>query len=57
MQYALAGRCLFPSGLRLRLAIALCSLTTPFSWLTNRLAAGADTLRQGDVLHAVAHTR
>ena len=57
IQYAIAGRCLFPSGLRLRLAIALCSLTTPFSWLTNHVATGADTLRQGDVLHAVAHTR
>jgi SAM-dependent methyltransferase len=57
IQYALLGRCLFPSGLKLRFAIALCSLTTPVSWLTNRLATRCNALRQGDVLHAVAHTR
>ncbi len=48
IQYALAGKCLFSSGLRLRIAIAICSLTTPVSWLANRLGGG------GDVLHAVA---
>jgi SAM-dependent methyltransferase len=48
IQYALAGRCLFPAGLKLRIAVAACSLTTPVSWLINRLAGG------GDMLHAVA---
>jgi SAM-dependent methyltransferase len=49
IQYVLAGRCLFPSGMKLRIAIAACALTTPVSWLTNRL------LGEGDVLHAIAH--
>jgi SAM-dependent methyltransferase len=49
LQYAIAGRCLFPSGFKLRAAIAVCSLTTPLSWLVNRIAGG------GDVLHAVAY--
>lgn len=57
IQYAIAGRCLFPSGLKLRVAIAVCSLTTPVSWLTNRLAGGNDELRRGDVLHAIAFTQ
>ena len=51
MQYAIVGRCLFPSGLKLRAAIAVCSLTTPLSWLVNRVAG------EGDVLHAVAYTQ
>jgi SAM-dependent methyltransferase len=50
IQYAIAGRCLFPSGWKLRLAIAVCALTTPASWLVNK-AAGS-----GDVVFAVAHT-
>jgi SAM-dependent methyltransferase len=48
IQYALAGRCLFPSGLELRIAIAACALTTPVSWLVNQLFG------EGDVLHAIA---
>jgi SAM-dependent methyltransferase len=49
IQYALAGRCLFRSGLELRLAVAACALTAPFAWLLNRLAG------EGDVLHAIAY--
>ena len=54
LQYAIVGRCLFPSGLKLRIAIAACSLTVPISWLANRVASRGDTLRRGDVLHAIA---
>jgi SAM-dependent methyltransferase len=54
IQYAIVGRCLFPAGLQLRIAIAACSLTTPISWLANRVATRGDALRGGDVLHAVA---
>jgi SAM-dependent methyltransferase len=49
IQFAVVGRCLFPTGWKLRLAIAVCTLTTPISWLVNRIAGG------GDVLYAVAH--
>jgi SAM-dependent methyltransferase len=48
VQYAIFGRCLFPSGIGLRLAIAACALTAPLSSLADRLAGG------GDVLHALA---
>jgi len=48
IQYALAGRCLFPQGLSLRAAVAACALLMPLTWLANRLAG------EGDVLHAVA---
>jgi SAM-dependent methyltransferase len=48
IQYALAGRFVFQQGLKLRIAIALCDLMIPASWLINRLAGG------GDLLHAVA---
>jgi SAM-dependent methyltransferase len=48
LQYALFGRCLFPSGLALRAAVAACAFVGPLAWLTDRLAGG------GDVLHAVA---
>jgi len=51
VQYAIANRCLFPAGLKLRIAVAACALTTPLAWLLNRLAG------EGDVLHAVAYTR
>jgi 2-polyprenyl-3-methyl-5-hydroxy-6-metoxy-1,4-benzoquinol methylase len=51
IQYELAGRCLFPYGLKLRVVAALCATTTPVSWLINRLTGG------GDVLHAVARLR
>ncbi|HTY96915.1 MAG TPA: class I SAM-dependent methyltransferase [Solirubrobacteraceae bacterium] len=48
IQYALAGRCMFPQGLSLRAAVAACALLMPLTWLANRLAG------EGDVLHAVA---
>jgi len=48
VQYATAGRCLFPSGLRMHAAASACALTLPLAWLMNRLGGG------GDVLHAVA---
>jgi len=51
IQYALAGRCLFRSGLRLRVAVAACAVMAPLAWLLDRLAGG------GDVLHAVAYAR
>jgi 2-polyprenyl-3-methyl-5-hydroxy-6-metoxy-1,4-benzoquinol methylase len=51
IQYELAGRCLFPDGLKLRVVAALCATTTPLIWLINRLTGG------GDVLHAVARSR
>lgn len=48
IQYALAGRCLFPGGLPLRIAVGLCAL----GWPVSRLADGAGG--GGDVLDAVA---
>jgi SAM-dependent methyltransferase len=48
LQYVLAGRCLFPGGLRLRLAAAACVLSVPLVWVLDRLGGG------GDMLHAVA---
>jgi SAM-dependent methyltransferase len=48
LQYAAFGRCLFPDGLRLRVASGLCALALPIGRLADRL--GGD----GDVLHAVA---
>ena len=51
VQYAITGRCLFPGGLALRVAVGLCALTLPVSWLLNRAAGG------GDLLHAVAGLR
>ncbi len=48
LQYLLAGRCLFPGGLRLRLAGATCVLSVPLVWALDRLGGG------GDMLHAVA---
>jgi SAM-dependent methyltransferase len=50
VQYAVAGRCLFPTGLPLRVATGLCLLTYPLAWLLN-------SLRGGDVLNAVARRR
>jgi 2-polyprenyl-3-methyl-5-hydroxy-6-metoxy-1,4-benzoquinol methylase len=50
IQYALAGRCLFRDGLKLRIAVVLCAPAAPFVWLVDRLAGG------GEVLHAVAYT-
>jgi SAM-dependent methyltransferase len=51
IQYAIAGRCLFPGGLPLRVAAASCALTLPATWMLARLTG------QGDVLHALAHKR
>ena len=48
VQYAVAGRCLFPDGLRLRVTSGLCALALPVSLLADRLAGA------GDQLHAVA---
>jgi SAM-dependent methyltransferase len=48
VQYAVARRCLFPDGLRLRVASGLCALALPVSLLADRLAGA------GDQLHAVA---
>jgi SAM-dependent methyltransferase len=48
LQYRVAGRCLFPDGLPLRVASGLCVLTLPLARLANRLGGG------GDQLHAVA---
>lgn len=48
IQYRIFGRCLFPDGLKLRIAAGLCVLGLPIALLvdTGKL--------QGDVLHAVA---
>jgi hypothetical protein len=48
LQYAVAGRCLFPDGLGLRIAAGLCVLTLPVTAALDRL------LGEGDTLHAVA---
>ncbi len=47
LQYRLAGRCLFPDGLRLRVASGLCALTLPLTAVLDRL------LGEGDTLHAI----
>jgi hypothetical protein len=47
VQYRLVGRCLFPDGLRLRIAAGLCALTLPLTATLDRL------LGEGDTLHAV----
>ena len=48
VQYRLAGRCLFPGGLGLRVASGLAALSLPLAALGDRL------LGEGDLLHAVA---
>jgi SAM-dependent methyltransferase len=48
IQYALAGRCLFPGGLPLRVASGLCVLVLPLARVLDRRGGG------GDQLHAVA---
>jgi SAM-dependent methyltransferase len=47
VQYAVAGRCLFPTGLSLRVATVLCALVYPVAWALDRIGGG-------DVLHAIA---
>jgi SAM-dependent methyltransferase len=51
IQYAVAGRCLFPGGLGLRVAAGLCVLALPLARLLDRVGGG------GDQLHAVATPR
>jgi SAM-dependent methyltransferase len=48
IQYRLAGRCLFPSGLALNVASGLAALTMPVASVANRGGGG-------DLLHALAH--
>lgn len=48
VQYRAFGRCLFPTGLGLRVASGLCVLTLPATVALDRAGGG------GDVLHAVA---
>ena len=48
VQYRIWGRCLFPDGLKLRVAAGLCALGLPLAALADRV--GGD----GDVLHATA---
>jgi SAM-dependent methyltransferase len=48
VQYAVAGRCLFPDGIQLRVAAGLCAVTWPLARLADRVAGA------GDQLHAVA---
>jgi SAM-dependent methyltransferase len=47
LQYVIAGRCLFPTGISLRLATAACVLAYPVAWPLDRLGGG-------DLLHATA---
>ena len=48
LQYVIAGHCLFPRGLSLRVAAGLCVLTLPLARLIDSSRGG------GDQLHAVA---
>lgn len=48
LQYRLFGRCLFPGGLRLRVASGLCALALPVAMALDAAGSG------GDQLHAVA---
>jgi SAM-dependent methyltransferase len=48
IQYRVAGRCLFPDGLPLRVASGLCVLIRPVAVVLDRIGGG------GDQLHAVA---
>jgi hypothetical protein len=47
VQYAAVGRCLFPTGMALRVATGLCVLAYPLAWPLDRMGGG-------DLLHAVA---
>lgn len=44
LQYRLAGRCLFPDGLSLRVASGLCVLLFPLAWALDRSTGGGDQL-------------
>ena len=48
IQYRVFGRCLFPTGLALRVASGLCALSLPLNAALDRARGG------GDTLHAVA---
>jgi SAM-dependent methyltransferase len=48
LQYRVAGRCLFPAGMGLRVAVAASVALVPVIWLLDRV------LGEGDLLHAVA---
>jgi SAM-dependent methyltransferase len=47
LQYAAAGRCLFPGGLGLRIASGLCAATLPLTLALDAVGG------EGDLLHAV----
>jgi len=49
IQYRVWGRCLFPDGMRLRVASGLCVLTVPIARVANAIGGG-------DVLYATART-
>jgi SAM-dependent methyltransferase len=51
VQYAVFGRCLFPSGLPLRIAAGACIVSYPVTRLLDRVQG------EGDLLHAVARKR
>jgi SAM-dependent methyltransferase len=44
IQYAMFGRCLFPRGLPLRVAVGLCALAWPAARVANGLGGGGDVL-------------
>jgi SAM-dependent methyltransferase len=44
IQYAVAGRCLFPRGLPLRVAVGLCVLAWPAARVADGLGGGGDVL-------------
>jgi SAM-dependent methyltransferase len=48
LQYLVAGRCLFPDGIGLRIATGLCVLALPLIVMLDRFVG------EGDTLHAVA---
>ncbi len=50
VQYAIAGRCLFPTGLSLRAATGLCVFAYPLAWALDRIGGG-------DQLYAIARRR
>jgi SAM-dependent methyltransferase len=45
LQYALAGRCLFPGGLGLRIASGMCLLVQPLARLADRIGGAGDQLQ------------
>lgn len=51
IQYALAGRCLFPHGMKQRIAVGLCALALPLNSLLDR------RFGEGDILHGIGYRR